>query len=138
MSLLKIPLLKLLCLHRSGQSSQRRWGQCCGETKCCKIPIEIMKDKLIQGKLVILRPSTLDERRLIYDWFANSDLTASMAGEPIFPDSPPGSWEEFCEDHTPHFFDGEITEQGRSFIIQVDDEPVGQIYFNDIEEHKGV
>lgn len=97
-----------------------------------------MKDKLIQGKLVILRPSTLDERRLIYDWFANSDLTASMAGEPIFPDSPPGSWEEFCEDHTPHFFDGEITEQGRSFIIQVDDEPVGQIYFNDIEEHKGV
>ena len=97
-----------------------------------------MKDELIQGKLVTLRLSTLEDRRNIYDWFANSDLTVSMAGEPVFPDSPPGSWEEFCEDHTPHFFEGEITEMGRCFVMQLDGADVGQIYFNDIEERDGL
>jgi len=97
-----------------------------------------VKDEIIQGKTVTLCLSTLDDRRVIYDWFANSDITASMAGEPTFPDSPPGSWEEFCEDHTPHFFEGEITERGRCFLIQVDGEDVGQIYFNDIEERNGI
>jgi diamine N-acetyltransferase len=80
----------------------------------------------------------LEDRGTIYDWFANSDLTASMAGEPTFPDAPPGSWEEFCEDHTPHFFEGEITETGRCFIMKVDSEDAGQIYFNDIEKRNGI
>lgn len=97
-----------------------------------------MENKPIRGKVVGLRLSTPDDRRRIYDWFARSDLTASMAGEPLFPDAPPGTWEEFCEDHTPHFFEGETTEQGRCFIIQVDGEDVGQIYYNDIEERNGV
>lgn len=92
----------------------------------------------INGSVITLRLSTPQDRRTIYDWFANSDLTASMAGEPVFPDSPPDSWEEFCEDHTPHFFDGEITEMGRCFIMQVNNEDVGQIYFNDIETRNGI
>lgn len=97
-----------------------------------------MKDERVQGKIITLRLSTLDDRRVIYDWFTYSDITASMAGEPIFPDSPPASWEEFCEDHTPHFFEGEITKLGRCFIVQVNGEAVGQIYFNDIEESNGI
>jgi RimJ/RimL family protein N-acetyltransferase len=97
-----------------------------------------VKDEIIEGRLVALRLSTLADRRVIYDWFANSDLTASMAGEPLFPDSPPATWEEFCEDHTPHFFEGEITERGRCFIMQVNGEDVGQIYFNDIETKNGI
>ena len=92
----------------------------------------------IQGDIVRLRLSTLDDRRRIHDWFAHSDLTASMAGEPLFSDSPPATWEEFCEDHTPHFFEGEITEMGRCFIMQVNGEDVGQIYFNDIETKNGI
>ncbi len=97
-----------------------------------------MNDELIQGKIVRLRLSKLDERKLIYNWLANSDLTSTMFGEPLFPEEPVPSWDEFCEDHTPHFFQGEITEQGRCFIIQVRDESVGQIYFNDIEECNGI
>lgn len=97
-----------------------------------------MSRNIIRGKLVTLRLSTLADRRRIYDWFAHSDITSSMAGEPTFPDSPPDTWEEFCEDHTPHFFEGEITEKGRCFIMQVDGEDVGQIYFNDIEERSGI
>ena len=92
----------------------------------------------LKGNLISLRLSTLEDRRRIYDWFTYSDLTASMAGEPAFPDSPPATWEEFCEDHTDHFFDGDITELGRCFIMQVDGEDVGQLYFNDIETRDGI
>jgi RimJ/RimL family protein N-acetyltransferase len=95
-------------------------------------------DEIILGKLVILRASTPDDRRIVFDWLANSDLTSSMLGEPTFPDEPVPSWEEFCEDHTPHFFEGEITERGRCFIMQVNNEDVGQIYFNDVEERNGI
>jgi diamine N-acetyltransferase len=80
----------------------------------------------------------MDDRRTVYDWLANSDLTASMLGEPKFPDEPVPSWEEFCEDHTLHFFEEEITEQGRCFIMQVGGEDLGQIYFNDIETKNGI
>jgi len=97
-----------------------------------------VSNETIHGKLVTLRLSTLDDRRRIYDWFAHSDLTASMAGEPLFPDSLPATWNEFCEDHTSHFFEGAITEQGRCFIMQVDGEDVGQIYFNDINMKNGI
>ena len=61
-----------------------------------------------------------------------------MAGEPLFPDSLPATWEEFCEDHTSHFFEGEITEMGRCFIMQVNTADVGQIYFNDIITKNGI
>jgi len=97
-----------------------------------------MNNEFIHGRLVALRLSTLDDRKRIYDWFAYSDLTASMAGEPLFPDSPPATWEEFCEDHTPHFFEGDITEQGRCFIMQINGEDIGQIYFNDINTKNGI
>lgn len=97
-----------------------------------------MHDELLHGKRITLQLSTLADRSRIHDWFAHSDLTSGMAGEPLFPDSPPATWEEFCKDHTPHFFEGEITERGRCFIMQVDHEDVGQIYFNDINERNGV
>lgn len=97
-----------------------------------------MPKDVLQGKFVALRLSTLDDRRRIYDWFAHSDLRSSMLGEPTFPDEFVPTWEEFCEDHTPHFFEGEITEMGRCFIMQVNNEDVGQIYFNDIEERNGI
>lgn len=75
---------------------------------------------------------------MVFDWLANSDLTPSMLGEPTFPDETVPTWEEFCEDHALHFFEGEITEQGRCFIMQVDGEDAGQIYFNDIETKNGI
>jgi hypothetical protein len=51
----------------------------------------VVNGKPVQGKLVALRLSTLADRRTIYDWFAHSDLTSSMAGEPLFPDEPPAT-----------------------------------------------
>lgn len=97
-----------------------------------------MDGELLRGKLIALRLSTMNDRRKIFDWLSHSDVTSSMFGEPIFPEEPAPTWEEFCADHTPHFFEGEITEQGRCFVMQVSNEEVGQIYFNDIENRNGI
>ncbi|MBI4926677.1 MAG: GNAT family N-acetyltransferase [Anaerolineae bacterium] len=92
----------------------------------------------IKGKTVILRPATPDDRRAVFEWAALSDVTSAMMGPPTFPDNPAPSWEEFCEDHKAHFFDGSAPELGRCYIILVEGEPVGQVYYNDIEEREGV
>jgi len=93
-----------------------------------------MAEQTLQGNLVTLQPATLDDRRLIYDWAAHSDATRAMMGPPIYPEKPIPTWEEFCADHKPHFFDGSAPHLGRCFLIVVNNEPVGQVYYNDIEE----
>jgi RimJ/RimL family protein N-acetyltransferase len=92
-----------------------------------------MAEPILTGKIVKLRPSTLEDRRTIYEWATQSDATSAMIGPPTYPDHSIPSWEEFCSDHTPHFFDGSAPFLGRCFIIIVGDEPVGQVYYNDIE-----
>lgn len=81
----------------------------------------------IQGKLVTLRPATMQDRRPIFDWLTNSDLTSSMMGPPIYADGKIPSWEEFKEDYKEYFFDSTQPQLGRCFIIEVNGEPVGQI-----------
>jgi len=93
-----------------------------------------MTEQVLRGSLVTLRPSTLDDRRPVYDWSANSDVTRAMMGPPTYPEHPVPTWEDFCEDHKPHFFDGSAPHLGRCYIIIVNNEPVGQVYYNDIEE----
>ncbi len=95
-----------------------------------------MAEQTLQGRLVTLRPATLDDRRPIYDWAAHSDATSAMMGPPTYPEHPIPTWEEFCGDHKPHFFDGSAPHLGRCFVILVNNEPVGQVYYNDIEEHE--
>jgi diamine N-acetyltransferase len=93
---------------------------------------------IAQGSLVSLALSIPSDRRLVYDWYANSDVTASMAGPPNFPETPAGSYEKFCSEQPAHYFDGAITEAGRCFILQVSGQPAGTIYFNDITERNGI
>jgi len=59
-------------------------------------------------------------------------------GPPTFPDAPVPTWEAFCDDYRMHFFDGSAPLLGRSFVILVDGEPVGQVNYNDIEERGGL
>jgi len=98
---------------------------------------DYMLDQVLQGQLVTLRPTTLDDRRSIYEWAAFSDVTQAMMGPPIYPEHLVPTWNEFCEDHKTHFFDGSAPHLGRCFIILVNNEPVGQVYFNDIDERDG-
>jgi diamine N-acetyltransferase len=50
---------------------------------------------------------------------ARSDLTGFMMGPPAFPEAPVPTWEQFCADYLPYFFDGSRPHSGRSFIIEV-------------------
>jgi RimJ/RimL family protein N-acetyltransferase len=86
---------------------------------------------------VLWSKDSTEGERPIYEWSAHSDAASAMMGPPTYPDHPIPTWEQFCEDHTPHFFDGSAPHLGRCFIILVNNEPVGQVYYNDIEEHDG-
>jgi diamine N-acetyltransferase len=82
---------------------------------------------MIRGSLVSLRPAEERDRRAIYQWLAESDLTSSMLGPPHYPDAPVPTWNEFCGDYAPLFFDGTRPEVGRSYVIEANGEPVGHV-----------
>jgi RimJ/RimL family protein N-acetyltransferase len=79
------------------------------------------------GKTVKLRPATTADRRPIFDWLTNSDLTGHMMGPPNYPDSPIPTWEEFKNDYKEYFFDSSKPFLGCCYIIEVNSEAVGQI-----------
>jgi len=55
-----------------------------------------------------------------------------MMGPPDFSDHPVSTWEEFCQDWNPHYFDGSKPDKGRCFVIMASEVPVGVICYNDI------
>jgi RimJ/RimL family protein N-acetyltransferase len=83
--------------------------------------------EMILGKVVCLRPATLDDRLPIFKWLTNSDLTKFMMGPPSYPDSPIPTWDQFINDYKEYFFDSSKPMLGRCFVIEVNSEPVGQI-----------
>jgi RimJ/RimL family protein N-acetyltransferase len=93
-----------------------------------------MSDQDITGNLVILKPATIQDRRLAYESLAHSDITCLMSGPPTFPDKPIEKWEQFFDEY---YFDGSAPRLGRCFLISVDGVTVGQIFYNDIFENKG-
>lgn len=80
-----------------------------------------------KGDLVSLRPAEPADRRPIYEWLAQSDITHMMLGPPTYPDAPVPDWEEFSEDYPEYFFDGSAPLKGRCYIIEAEGRPVGQI-----------
>jgi hypothetical protein len=52
-----------------------------------------------------------------------------MMGPPTYPESLPPTWEEFCADYDPHFFDASAQEVEASYIIEVSGDPVGQVNY---------
>ncbi len=97
-----------------------------------------MKDQEnVQGKRVVLRPATPEDERHILEWLFRSDVTPSLLGPPLFPERPVPLSEDSVERFEPHYFDGTAPELGRCFLILVDDEPVGQVTYNDIVERDG-
>jgi RimJ/RimL family protein N-acetyltransferase len=91
----------------------------------------------IHGKRVILRPATPGDARLIHEWLFRSDVTPALMGPPLFPERPLPLPGDVSQNFDPHYFDGSAPELGRSFLILVDGEPVGQINYNDIAERNG-
>ena len=82
-----------------------------------------------------LREATERDRRKIYEWLAHSDLTPSMMGPPQFPDHVVPTWEEFCRDYLPYYFDGSQPNRGRCFIIVANQDDVGVVCYNALRGH---
>jgi RimJ/RimL family protein N-acetyltransferase len=92
-----------------------------------------LKDEgIIQGRRVALRPATPEDEPQILEWLFHSDITHSLLGPPPFPERPVPEPADSSQTLDPHYLDGTAPELGRCFLILVDDEPVGQVTYNDI------
>lgn len=83
---------------------------------------------------VSIRPTTIHDKKKVFEWLAHSNLTNEMLGGPKFPDNPAPTWKEFDQDYLDYFFDGTRPEKGRCFIIICDGTEVGQINYNPIDK----
>ena len=91
----------------------------------------------IRGDRLILRPAIAREMRQVYEWLANSDSSAAMSGPPIYPERPIPAWTEFCDPDAAHYFDDSALLLGRCYLIVTQGEAVGQVTYNDINQHQG-
>lgn len=91
---------------------------------------DLIKQDMLAGERVQLRPMCLPERKLFFRWATRSDATPWWYGE-RYGDSVPG-YEAFKVDwHDAYFTDGQ-PEKGRAFKIMYLDEAIGQINYNEI------
>lgn len=86
--------------------------------------------------LVELVPSNINDRKSVYEWLTQSDLTSSMIGPPDFSDHEIPTWNEFCEDYLEYFFDGSKPYLGRSFIIKFMGKVAGHINYSYDKDQK--
>jgi diamine N-acetyltransferase len=85
---------------------------------------------MLRGSKTVLRETTEADRRMAYEWLAHSDLTPSVMGPPRFSDHRIPTWEEFCTDYHPYYFDGSKPNKGRCFIIVANQTDVGVVCYN--------
>lgn len=87
-------------------------------------------EQQLQGSIVTLRPSTLDDRRAVWEWGDRSDISPWTS----LPPKRPGTYAEFREGWRDHYFDGSNPRLGRVFIIEVEQQAVGMVAHNDIDD----
>jgi len=90
----------------------------------------------IHGNKIELQPAHESDRKKIYNWLTQSNLTPSMMGSPEYSDHPIPSWEEFCEDYTLSFFNASGDGKGRNYIIIVNNEEIGTIGYDLLDKNK--
>lgn len=84
---------------------------------------------MLKGFMIELIPAKLEDRRKVYEWGNESDITKCHAGPPDYPENPVATWEEFCCDYVEYYFDDSEPKKGRGFIIMYEKEPVGFISY---------
>ncbi len=93
---------------------------------------------VVRRPTISLRPAVASERRQVYEWLAKSDVTPSIMGPPDYPHLSIPTWEEFCADYLPHFFDDSEPLSGRCFIIVSEGQDVGVVCHNAIDEQRSL
>ncbi len=97
---------------------------------------DLSNEMIVSGSTnsILLKPTSINDKKRIFEWLAHSSLTSEMLGEPKFPDNPAPTWEEFDADYLDYFFDNSQPQKGRCFIIVSNDMEVGQINYNPINK----
>ncbi len=85
----------------------------------------------LTGRRVRLRPATLADRSMVFDWSRNSDVAPLLHLSEAPPAAIDDDWEE-------HFFLNGSPELGRMFVVLEGDASVGAIAYNDIDERRRV
>ena len=88
-----------------------------------------METQLIKGEKVIIRLAGAKDKRRVYAWLAQSDVTAAMMGPPDFPDTPVPTWDEFLQDYRDFYFNDSKPKLGRFFIIMAEGKDVGAVSY---------
>ena len=91
----------------------------------------------IQEKINRLRPARIEDRRKMFLWLTQSDVTPSMMGPPLYMDHPLPSWEDFKRDYRASFFEDVENAAGKNYIILVGEEEIGMIGFDNLDDQKG-
>ena len=86
--------------------------------------------KTIIGNNIKLRPSSINDRKMVWDWSANSDVSKWVNNNP----DKPSTYQEFCLDWKKYYFDGSNLRLGRVFIVEINNEPIGMIAYNAFDE----
>jgi diamine N-acetyltransferase len=86
---------------------------------------------IIQGEKVVLRPMTVEEMPILYQWATQSEATPYWYGEHTGEFIP--SYEEFfTKEFKRYYFDGSQPEKGRAFAILIDNRAIGEVNYNEI------
>lgn len=90
------------------------------------------------NKIKLVRATPIDRERA-YEWLARSDLATRIQGmPPIFGDSQVPTFEAFCEQWLPYYFDGTQPFDGRGYLIALDGEDIGFVSHGPIDLFRDV
>jgi RimJ/RimL family protein N-acetyltransferase len=105
-----------------------------------KHPAQVVTNRsesVCKGTRTVLQPAEPQDETRILDWLLRSDITPALIGPPLYPERPLPLPGETGETFDSYYFDGTAPELGRSFLILVDGEAVGQVNYNDVVVRNG-
>ena len=93
---------------------------------------------IIKGIIVTLRPAIIQDRKKIFKWLTQSDITSSMMGPPDYSDNPIPTWSEFKNDYKETFFNDSGNGKGRNYIIIANETEVGTIGYDGVNRQESI
>jgi RimJ/RimL family protein N-acetyltransferase len=78
----------------------------------------------IYEEYISLKPASIEDRNMIYQWMAGSNITPFLFDDENIP-----GWDEFIDDYQDFYFNGSAPKKGRGFIILYKDIPIGFISY---------
>ena len=61
-------------------------------------------EELLTTEKISLRPARQADKKKVFGWLTQSNLTVEMLGPPNFHDNPSPTWDEFDNDYLDYYF----------------------------------